>query len=455
MRLDHWTIQRNPHWVTPTWRGGGSKLHAVHLENNMRFRPSIVLLSLPWISECADREDIIPRKGTVAFDGSYFGFIPSAIGPRLQNSLRTLYLHRGEVSRSLPTQIGMLTGLTGIVILENDMDGSLPTEVGALTQMADSFEIRGNHFSGEIPFEYGSLNALTGSFVIDQKLDGDGTVGGTIPPELSGLTQLQESFVLHGLHSSGSLPSELFALSLLTGQFQIASSDIEGPLPTEVGLLTAVKEILLNGNHFSGSIPTEVGSLTNLERGLVLSQNAFTGTVPTQLGKLSQLKTYFDLGDNSLIGSMPTELGKLASLEYGFILRGNAYLDTVAIPPEVAALSSSMHEQIKKLGGYDDGHAFEIENPVERVRGGRELLSAPSLLRPWFRKPWRRGSASRIRWTCSTTLRRGAERMLRPRPGPAPGICECYRRGNNDFAWMLNDCSMRTCPKYVPVRAFR
>ena len=117
---------------------------------------------------------------------------------------------------------------------------------------------------------------------------------------------------------------------------------------------------------------------------------------------------------------MPTELGKLASLEYGFILRGNAYLDTVAIPPEVAALSSSMHEQIKKVGGYDDGHAFEIENPVERVRG-RELLSAPSPAPTVVQEARRRGSASRSDGRVQPHCVAVPERMLRPRPLPGAG----------------------------------
>jgi hypothetical protein len=416
----------------------------------MRFKPSLVLLSLPWLTECADdRKEIRPRKDTEAFDGSYYGFIPSVVGPKLHNSLRTLHLHRGEVSGSLPTEIGMLTLLTGIVVLENNMEGTLPTEIGGLTQMFDSFELRGNRFSGEIPYEFGFLTGLTGSFILNQEVDDEATLGGTIPPELSELTQLQKSFVLHGLHSSGSLPSELFALSLLTEQFQISNNgELGGTLPTEVGLISGAKELLLNGNQFTGPIPTEVGTLTNLEHGLVLSQNAFTGTVPTQFGRLSQLKMHFDLGDNSLMGQLPTQLGNLEKLEYGFILRGNAYLDTVAIPTEVASLSSSMHERIEKIGLYDDGHAFAIEDPVERFHR-RELLAAPTSAPTVVQETPEEGD--RVQHQIDVVDLSAWQRCPNECSGHGlcrdPGICECYRRANDDFAWTLNDCSLRTCPK--------
>ena len=417
----------------------------------MRFSPSLFLLSLPWFSECADRDDINPRKGTEAFYGTYFGFIPSIIGPKNHNSLKTFHLEKGQVSGRLPTELGMLTGLTGFVVAENSIQGTLPTELGAISNMFDSFEIRGNSFSGEIPHQLSFLTALTSSFIIDQEIDGEGSLGGTIPPELSDISLLKESFVLRGLHASGSLPSELFMLFSLSGQFQVSfNHELGGTLPTEIGLMTNVKEVLLNGNQFSGSIPTQVGSLTNVERGLVLSQNAFSGTVPTQLGCLSQLKTFLDIGDNSLIGELPTELGNLENFEYGFIFRGNAYLETVAIPEAVAALSLSMHDAFRERGGYDDGHLFSLEDPNKRVLR-RELLSNPTPAPTYVQATPEAGDRPKHQFDVFDNI--GSIRCPNECSGHGlcrdPGICECYMRGNNEPAWMMNDCSLRTCPKYV------
>ena len=185
------------------------------------------------------------------------------------------------------TDLGTLHGITAdsdnrvtkITLYGNNLSGTIPTELGSLTGLT-RLSISINQLSGTIPGELGNLTSLTQLFLNANDLSG------TIPGELGNLTGLEDLY----LHAN----------------------DLSGTIPTELGSLTDLEDLTLYGNQLSGTIPTELGSLTDLEE-LLISINQLSGTIPRELGQLTNL-TQLWFNDNQLSGTIPGELGNMTSL---------------------------------------------------------------------------------------------------------------------------------------------
>ena len=88
---------------------------------------------------------------------------------------------------------------------------------------------------------------------------------------------------------------------------------LSGSIPPEVSALTQLQTLVVIQGRLTGSIPPELGNLANL-RVLILDKNQLTGSIPAELGNLSNLEE-LDLSGNKLTGSIPAELGKLPNLQ--------------------------------------------------------------------------------------------------------------------------------------------
>ena len=182
----------------------------------------------------------------------------------------------------------------------NDLHGITADSDNRVTKI----NLYGDNLSGTIPTELGSLTGLTRlSISINQ-------LSGTIPGELGNLTSLTQLF-LNANDLSGTIPGELGNLTGLEDLY-LHANDLSGTIPTELGSLTDLEELTLYGNQLSGRIPTELGSLTDLEE-LLISINQLSGTIPTELGQLTNL-TQLWFNDNQLSGTIPGELGNMTSL---------------------------------------------------------------------------------------------------------------------------------------------
>lgn len=83
-----------------------------------------------------------------------------------QTEVRSLRLPNNKLVSTLPTEIGLLTGLTFLSLQMNRLEGPLPSELGLLTSLVDGLHLYGNRFSGKIPTELGLLTKLsTGLFL--------------------------------------------------------------------------------------------------------------------------------------------------------------------------------------------------------------------------------------------------------------------------------------------------
>ena len=254
-----------------------------------------------------------------------------------EGDVTQLSLYEKSLVGSLPSELGLLTGLEQLGLSENGLSGSLPTELGLLYGLG-SLYLDGNNLVGSLPSELWLLTGLRSLGVSRNHLVG------TFPTQLGLLPELQQLY-LDSNSLSGSIPTQL---GLLT-QMQILSADTNsfvGSLPSALWLLTKLQRLVLASNNLVGSIPTELGLLIGLSD-LFLDSNSLSGSIPTQLGLLTKLQR-FSLDSNSLTGSIPTELGQLTGLQ-------RLWMDTNSfsgsVPSSFCSFSTSINLQLQSNPG--------------------------------------------------------------------------------------------------------
>ena len=157
---------------------------------------------------------------------------------------------------------------------------------------------RNYNLEGTIPPELGDLSDLEILNLMENRL------AGPIPPELGRLSQLG-ALHLSDNQLSGEIPPELGKLYGLT-QLSLDSNQLTGPIPAELGDLSFLTELGLSVNRLSGTIPPELGKLSEL-RILVIAGNRLGGEVPPELADLAKLEWLY-LSGNELVGCIPKEL---------------------------------------------------------------------------------------------------------------------------------------------------
>jgi len=107
----------------------------------------------------------------------------------------------------IPSEIGQLTNLTQLYLVDNELTGEIPSEIGNLMNLL-LLEIVGNQLTGEIPSEIGQLTNL-----ISLRLSGN-TLTGEIPPEIGNLTNLIR-LTLSDNQLTGEIPESICSLTNL------------------------------------------------------------------------------------------------------------------------------------------------------------------------------------------------------------------------------------------------
>ena len=131
-----------------------------------------------------------------------------------------------------------------------------------------------NNLSGTIPTELGLLSGLA---VLGME---QGTTSGRIPSELGSL----ENMIFIDLdfnQLTGSLPTELYQLTRLE-TLDLNVNRLTGTIDVDIGRLTNLGFVQLQNNLFTGTIPTEVGLLENLDT-FNVHKNELTGEVEQEI----------------------------------------------------------------------------------------------------------------------------------------------------------------------------
>ncbi len=262
----------------------------------------------------------------------------------------SLALSRNNLKGRLPPQLGNLTALQALYVVENNLSGRIPSALGRLGQLS-ALSLGDNKLSGPIPAELGRLRNLT---ILNL---GVNRLSGPIPAELGALVNLERLVLEH--------------------------NSLRGGIPSELGALRRLQKLKLEGNNLTGAIPGELGRLVRLEW-LMLDGNRLTGTVPQALGNLKNLTRLELGGGNRLTGCLPvvaphTDAPGLSPCA-GAVKASKELLATQLPPPPK---SLRLDGEYRK---YVDARGIPIIAPIgvadEALLRAREVLSEMLAARP-------------------------------------------------------------------------
>ncbi|MBX2819062.1 MAG: leucine-rich repeat domain-containing protein [Rhodothermaceae bacterium] len=230
-----------------------------------------------------------------------------------------------------------------IILIDNDIAGTIPGELSFLTELE------------ELVIEN---TATAGYFNV---------VGGFLPDGLKDLDNLK-ILRIRGHEITGPVPSEWTKFKNLE-ILDLGNNMLTGRIPDAIGNITSLKEIDLSSNQLIGTIPQSISNLTNLEN-LNLGSNDFFGEIPPQIGQLSEL-SILDLRENNFTGPIPSSLGTLPKL-ISLTLRDNELSGPP--PPSVIKLAS----EISICSMTEQSTQFCIPDaPIYRIDGQDNICGVP------------------------------------------------------------------------------
>ncbi|XP_058209731.1 probable leucine-rich repeat receptor-like serine/threonine-protein kinase At3g14840 isoform X12 [Rhododendron vialii] len=203
----------------------------------------------------------------------------------------------------------MIRRMIPTALKAQDLPGTLPPELTRLTHLQD-IDLTRNYLSGTIPLEWGSMMELKKISLLGNRITG------RIPKELANINTLAIITVEFN-QLSGPIPPKLGSLPHLE-QLHLTSNYFTGELPKELANLTTLKEFLIGSNYFTGKIPDFIQNWTNLEK-LGIVGSGLDGPIPPSIGLLTKLS---ELRISDLNGSQASfpPLNNLIRLE-ALILR--------------------------------------------------------------------------------------------------------------------------------------
>lgn len=216
--------------------------------------------------------------------------------------------------------------VTGLYLVNNQLDGTLPTSLGNLTAISDIY-LSGNNIKGTIPNSIGNLSALSFFYLNNNKIEGG------IPTNLGSVTSLREVHLEYN-KLTGEIPISLRNLGHVD-ELILAYNQLTGSIPGELGDLQ-VQKLELNNNQLSGTIPARLRIIRNLTI-LKLNNNQLTGEIPSGLAPV--ICYLFDLSSNKLTGSIPSDLGSNSTLAH-VNFSNNALTGQIPSLSEMSALQS-------------------------------------------------------------------------------------------------------------------
>ncbi|XP_058209737.1 probable leucine-rich repeat receptor-like serine/threonine-protein kinase At3g14840 isoform X2 [Rhododendron vialii] len=257
--------------------------------------------------------------------------------------------------------------ITRIALKAQDLRGTLPPELTRLTHLQD-IDLTRNYLSGTIPPKWGSMMKLEKINLLGNRLIGP------IPTELANIKTLA-TISLEFNQLSGPIPPELGSLPLLE-KLHLTSNNFTGELPETLAKLTTLKDFRIGGNYFTGKIPDFIQNWVNLTR-LDIQGSGLDGPIPLGIGLLTKLS---DLRISDLNGSQASfpPLKNLISLET-LILRScninGTLLEEIGTMTSLTLLDLSFNN----LSGQIPSKFDSLRSKIETMYLTGNLLSGPVL----------------------------------------------------------------------------
>ena len=190
-----------------------------------------------------------------------------------------LSLGNNNLSGSIPTEIGNLTGLTHVYLWGNALSGAIPTEIGNLTGLI-KLQLDGNALSGPIPSSIGNLTSLT-RLALDVN-----ALSGEVPSSITNLTNLTNLYLGGNGCLWASVPVTTFVTGLGEGwALNDACKPAPAPAPVVVcGALCEGVTVLVDVDGVSRvQVPSGLMGLLDLSVPVSLQTNpvVFEGLLPS------------------------------------------------------------------------------------------------------------------------------------------------------------------------------
>ncbi|KAG2663688.1 hypothetical protein I3843_16G046000 [Carya illinoinensis] len=230
--------------------------------------------------------------------------------------------------------------VTKLDVRSQNLGGSISPQVGNLSFLR-ALILLNNSFIHIIPLEVGRLSKLRRLALSNN------SIGGQIPRNISGCTNLI-SIEVHYNKLFGEIPAELSTLPKLL-HLSLYNNNLTGSIPPSFGNLSSLKILDAVYNNLGGSIPESFGQLTKFIF-LSLGSNRFVGIVPPSIFNLSSI-TVFDVGDNKLHGSLPWDMGiTLPNLQH-FFISTNQFSGSIPVSIANASYLYDLYMNSNKLTG--------------------------------------------------------------------------------------------------------
>ncbi|VAI51332.1 unnamed protein product [Triticum turgidum subsp. durum] len=255
------------------------------------------------------------------------GMLPISVA-NLSAQLELLYVGANEISGKIPFGIGNLVGLTQLQLANNQFTGSLPDTIGRLNSL-QTLELQNNLVTGFMPSSLGNLTQLLNLYTHNNMFEGplptslgslqeiisatfsNNKFTGPLPKDIFNLSSLSDALDLSRNYFVGSLPPEVSGLTNLAHLY-LSRNNLSGPLPNTLSNCQSLIELGLDDNSFDSSIPSSISNMRGLML-LNLTKNMLSGVIPKDLGLMSGLQELY-LACNNLSGHIPESLENMASL---------------------------------------------------------------------------------------------------------------------------------------------
>ncbi|WOL02900.1 piriformospora indica-insensitive protein 2-like [Canna indica] len=249
--------------------------------------------------------------------------LPSSNWEKLAGSLENLEFRSNRaLVGEVPTNLGQLSNLKSLVLVENSLFGKLPMELGKLTHLKRLI-LSGNKFSGAIPAPL--FNKWTELLILDLSMN---SLNGSLPTSLGSLSSLLK-LDLSNNQFNGGLPPDIGNLRQLS-LLDLRNNSLSGASPKSLMGMESLEDLLLSYNPWGGDlVEFEFENLRNLTT-LDLSHMGLTGTIPEAIASLKRLR-YLALDYNHLSGSVPSKFAALPSLT-ALYLNGNNLTGSLEFP---------------------------------------------------------------------------------------------------------------------------
>ncbi|KAI9221662.1 hypothetical protein BC828DRAFT_380417 [Blastocladiella britannica] len=180
-----------------------------------------------------------------------------------------LALENGKVQGPIPSDIGLLSGLSVLSAVNNALTGDIPNLAG-LTSL-EYLNLANNQLSGAFPSSILKLPKLSEIHLYTNQLTG------SIPSDMDQLAGTLLEFNVGNNRLTGTLPGTIGKLAKLT-IFHADNNGMTGPIPATFNQLSQLKELWLYQNKLT-ELP-DLSRLSNLQS-LLVYENTLSGRIPS------------------------------------------------------------------------------------------------------------------------------------------------------------------------------